>query len=150
MSLITDEQRFALVTGLELQKAIRLHYPVSILAILPDPEGAGEVADPRHLAGQLARAIGPVIRGTDLIRLPATATSLHVLLVDAPFEQLQGIIQRITEEVGRRTFQINRERRPVRLSLGGACFPTTASTLQDLLAQAELRAREARRRSQWG
>ena len=149
MTLTIDEHRFALVTELELQKAIRLHYPVSILAILPDPEGDGEVADPPRLAGQLARVIGLVIRGTDLIRLPTATTSLHVLLVDAQFEQLQGIIQRITEEIGRRTFQINRERRPVRLSLGGACFPSTASTLRDLLAQAELRAQEARRRSRW-
>lgn len=142
MPFIVDDDRFALVTELELRKAIRLHYPISMLAILP----VSKIPYPR-LTGQLAGVIGPVIRGTDLIHLPAAEPSLHVLLVDAPFDQLHGIIQRITEEVGRHTFQLNDQRKAVRLSLGGACFPTTASTLQDLVAQAELRAREARGRS---
>ncbi len=147
MPLIVNDDSFALVTELELRKAIRLHYPISMLAVLPGPKGRSKTLYPR-LTGQLAGVIGPVIRGTDLIHLPAAEPSLHVLLVDAPFDQLDGIIQRITEEVGRHTFQLNDERKAVRLSLGGACFPTTASTLQDLLAQAELRAREARRRSE--
>ncbi|MFQ5789744.1 MAG: hypothetical protein ACE5JI_04630 [Acidobacteriota bacterium] len=142
---IVDEETFTFITELETRKANRLHYVVSVLAILPDAEGDGEIRNPRSLAEELAGVVSLLIRGTDLIRLPAPSPTLHVLLVDARLEHLHVVIRRITEEVSQRLFETNGEDKAVRLSVGGACFPTTAGTSQDLLNQADTLAREARR-----
>ncbi|MFQ5848877.1 MAG: hypothetical protein ACE5IQ_14540, partial [Candidatus Methylomirabilales bacterium] len=127
---IVDEETFTFLTELELRKAVRLHYGVSILAILAEPHGEGEIPDPRRVAEPLARVISLAIRDTDAICLPASSSALEVLLVAAPLEHLAVIIQRIADEVSRHLFEINGERKPVTLSAGGACFPTTAGTRQ--------------------
>jgi hypothetical protein len=144
-ALLVDEQTFALVVELEIRKAVRLGYPVSVVAVLPDPAGGGEIPDPGSFADQVARAISRVIRGTDLLGLRAASSSVRVLLVGAALEHLHGVIQRITEEVTRYRFRINGDRTAVTLSVGSAGFPATVGTSQDLLSQAETRAREARR-----
>ena len=144
-AIIVADEVFALVAELEIRKAVRLQYPLTLLAILPEPKGGGEVPEPRHLVGQLAQVISPVIRGTDVVGLPATASSLNALLVDASLGEYHAIIERVTEEVSRHRFQLDGERKAVRLSVGGACFPSTASTMPELLAQADAQARQARR-----
>jgi hypothetical protein len=138
---IVDEETFALISELEIRKAVRLSYPVSMLAILPDPMGGGAAPDPRPLAEQLAGVLCRVVRGTDLIRLPAASAGLHALLVDAESADLPGIIERITEEVAAHQFRLDGERRGVTLSVGGASFPTTVATSQELLVEADTRAR---------
>lgn len=141
-AIIVEEETFAFVADLEVRKAPRVGYPVSLLAVVPEVEGP--LGDPGALAEQLARAISPILRSTDLIRVSSASTTLHVLLVNASVETLRGVIQRITEEVGAHLFQINGERKAVTLSLGGSCFPTTAGTTEDLLSQASALAEEAR------
>lgn len=145
--LIVADDVFALLAELEMRKAVRLQYSVSLLAIVPEPEGGGEVPTPRHLAWQLAEVVSSVIRGTDVIGVRATSSSLHALLVDASVENFPGIIERVTTEVSRHLFQLDGERKAVRLSVGSACFPTTAGVLSELLAQAEAQARQARPRA---
>ncbi len=142
-ALIVGEETFAAVTELEIRKAVRLQYPVSVLALLLVQRGEGQVLNPRHLAEQLVGVVRGVIRSTDLIRLSASSADLHVLFVDAHLEHLSVVCERITEEVSRHQFQLDGEPVAVTLSVGGACFPATASTSPDLLAQAGARAREA-------
>jgi hypothetical protein len=80
-----------------------------------------------------------------LIRLQASSPApLHVLLTGAHLEDLEGIIRRITEEVGCHLFQVTGTWRAVTLGVGGSCFPTTAGSARDLLAQARIHAGEAR------
>ena len=144
-STIVDEEAFELVIQLEVRKASRFQYPGSVLTVVADPAGEGEVPVPGRLAEQLARVISPVIRGTDLIRVTRTSRTLHVLLVGAHLEDLHVVIQRIIDEAHRHRFQMNGERKALTVSVGGACLPITASTLQDLLTQADTLARQARR-----
>jgi len=139
---IVDEQTFEFVTELEIHKASRLQYPVSLLALRPEPEG--KKPPPGPLTEQFAQVISRVIRSTDLVRLRSASCTLHVLLVGAYWEDLPSVIQRIVEEVRRHRLQIEGGRRPVALSVGAACFPTTATTVQGLSAQADNLARQDR------
>lgn len=141
-AVIVDEATFAFVTELEIPKAVRVGYPVSLLALLPGVEG--QLRDPGALAEQLAGAIRSVLRATDLIRVSPASLTLHILLVDAALEALRAVIERIAEEVSAHLFQIDDNFTAVTLSVGGACFPTTAGTAVDLLSQASALAEEAR------
>jgi len=132
---VVDEDIFDLVTELEIRKAVRLQYYVSLLAIKPDGD-TDEIADAGALAQQLAPIISQQLRGTDLIGLSADSPQLTVLLINAHLDSLSVVIQRLSEEVSRHVFQINGKRRAVNLAMGGACFPTTAGTRQDLFSQA--------------
>lgn len=132
---VVDEDTFDLVTELEIRKAVRLQYYVSLLAIKPDAD-ADEIPDAGALAQQLAPIISQQLRGTDLIAISAVSPRLHVLLINAHLDSLSVVIQRLSEEVSRHVFQINGKPRAVNLAMGGACFPTTAGTRQDLFDQA--------------
>jgi hypothetical protein len=143
-AIVVDEDSFILVTELEVRKAIRLQYPVSMLAIYPDvPDGEG-VPEPCRLGEQLAGVISRLVRSTDLIGLSASSANLHALLVDVPSEDLPVVIQRISEEVSRHRFRFEDDRKAVTVRVGSACFPTTAVSSHGLLAEAGLRAREPR------
>lgn len=131
---VVDEATFDLVTELEIRKAVRLQYYVSLLAIKPHDDD--EIADAQTLAEHLAPIISQQLRGTDLIGISADSPQLHVLLINAHLESLSVVIERLSEEIGRHVFQINGKRRALNLSMGGACFPTTAGTRQDLYNQA--------------
>jgi hypothetical protein len=132
---VVDEDTFGLVTELEIRKAERLQYYVSLLAIKPDAD-ADEIPDPEALAQQLAPIISHQLRGTDLIAISAVSPQLHVLLINAHLDSLSVVIQRLSEEVSRHVFQINGKRRALNLAMGGACYPTTAGTRRDLFDQA--------------
>ena len=84
---------FDIVVRLEIQKSLRLQYPVSLLAIRADT-GSPE-ADDSQLADQLARIVAVVVRTTDVVGRPAVGTLLHVLLVDAHHEHLPAVIARL-------------------------------------------------------
>ncbi len=132
---VVDEDTFELVTELEIRKAVRLQYYVSLLTITPDAD-TGEIPDAEALARQLAPIISQQLRGTDLIGVSADSPQLHVLLINAHLDSLSVVIQRLSEEVSRHVFQINGKRQALNLAMGGACFPTTAGTRQDLFNQA--------------
>jgi hypothetical protein len=141
---VVDENTFTLVTELEVRKAVRLQYYVSLLAIQPDPEGDAQHPNPDKLARQLAQVISRQVRGTDLICFTSAFPHLHLLLVSTDLPNLPVVIQRITQEVSRHVFQVNGQRKPVALSMGGACFPTTAGTREDLVSQVASLVTEAR------
>ena len=132
---VVDEDTFDLVTELEIRKAVRLQYYVSLLAIRPDG-GTDELPNAEALAQQLAPILSQQLRGTDLIGLSGDSPQLHVLLINAHLDSLSVVIQRLSEEVSRHVFQINGKRRALNLAMGGSCFPTTAGTRQDLFSQA--------------
>jgi hypothetical protein len=132
---VVGEDIFAFVTELEIRKAVRLQYYVSLLAIDVVDE-IDRTEDLRSLTDQVASVISEQLRGTDLIGVSAAGPSLQVLLVNAHLDSLSVVIQRITEEVSRHVFQVNGHLTPVQLIVGGSCFPTTACTRQELVTQA--------------
>ncbi len=140
---IVDEQTFALVAELEMRKAMRLQYYVSLLARAP-AAAARPPALAAALAGEVARAIRPELRATDLIGLEPTSPCLYVLLVSAALPALPVVIDRLGVEVARHRFSLGRGDERVRLAIGGACFPSTARDERDLFSQAATLLGEAR------
>lgn len=88
--------------------------------------------------------ISQQIRTTDLISPAAASPHLLILLVSADLGSLPAIIERVSQEVSRHLFHVDGYTGALTLSIGGACFPTTASTRQALLSQAASLAAEAR------
>lgn len=142
---IVDGETFDFIAELEVRKAVRLQYYVSLLAVQPEVEGGEDAPDPGALASQLARVISQQIRGTDLVGLTRSVPNIHILLINANLRDLPAVIQRILQEVNRHRFQVNGHSKAARLSVGGSCFPATASTRQDLFAQASTLLADARR-----
>jgi hypothetical protein len=142
---IVDEPIFAFVTEHEIRTATRLRYPLSLLTVLSQIEGEDEVASPNAPTEELARALSSLIRATDLIRPSRDARSLQLLLVAAPLESLPGIIQRIAAEVHAHRFMIGGDLKSMTLSVGGSCFPATASSAAELVTRADRLAAQASR-----
>jgi hypothetical protein len=132
---------FDLVTELELQKAVRLQYGVSLLTLVPQPE-EGSLAEPGRVGAQLGEMIKSLLRATDVIEKPATSAKVRVLLVAAVLEDLPAIISRLEAEVSHHRVLTDRGARHMTLRIGAACFPTTATTAEDLRNWADARASE--------
>jgi hypothetical protein len=110
---MVNQDLFRFISALEVQKAIRIRYPISLLTIIFRPD-----AEPRRVADSIAR----VIRCTDVMTYQAAQTTLQILLVDASLDDTTSVIQRLREH----------------MSPGDAwdwrvkSFPETATSLEDL------------------
>jgi Diguanylate cyclase, GGDEF domain len=142
---LVDEKIFAFATEYVIGISTRLRCPISLLTVFPQGGAQGESAAPADLPEQLTKALCHILRATDLICFSPDDRALRILLVDAPLEALPGIIQRISAEVEAQRFSGGWADRTVTLSVGGACFPTTAGTAEELVNRADTLAAEARR-----
>ncbi len=133
--MIVDEQTLVLLTDLEVRKAVRLQYYVSLLAVQAEFEGFTPLPETQEVPWQIADVMSREIRNTDAIRIRQAWPHLHVLLVSAPLYNLPIIIERLVRAVNRHPFAISDTSQPVSLAIGGACFPTTARGLEDLSTQ---------------
>ncbi len=147
---VVGDDIFVFVTEHEIRAATRMRYPVSLLAVQPQLLGAPQAGISGDVIDRLATALSAILRKTDLIRQPRDTTWLHILLVGAPLESLPGIIQRIVVEVDAQRFLIEGNETVATLSVGGACFPTSATTATELITRADALAEEARRDDQAG
>ncbi len=124
---VVDERLFKFVLEMEVRKALRIQYPLLLLTIVrqtPATRGSAGFAD----VGSIVEPLSRVIRAGDLIGLVPTGPALRVLLVGAYLEDADGVIERIREEFPRETT----------LRFGVACFPGTATTVEELLSRADL------------
>lgn len=142
---IVDDDTFALITELEVRKAVRLQYYVSLLGIRADLEDGDEGPAPRSINQQLAELISTEVRSTDVICATPASPYLRILLVNAHLYNLPVVIQRIIRTVSRHVFEINDQLREVALSMGGACFPSTARGRHELFTQVGALVMEAQR-----
>lgn len=123
---IIDGQLFRHLVDLEIRRAQRLRYCVSLVRIASDlPRETGPRPEP-----PFAEMIAGSIRATDVVARWA-ATSLGLLLVGADVPNLPAIVGRLTIDI--RTVW----------SAGGSCYPGTATGTEDLLHQAEDRMLDA-------
>jgi len=119
---IIDAGAFGMILGLEVKKAQRLRYFVSVVCLRVEHSDA--------TSERVARALARNIRETDCITSRDERTVL-MLLVDAEPDDLTAIVQRVIGAVDVRTW-----------SAGGASYPNTALTTDELVTQAvELQAR---------
>ena len=140
---IVDAQLFAFVTEHETRTATRVRYPVSVLTVLPQVEGEDEPVTADAPTDQLADAFSALVRSTDIIRRSRNSPGLQLLLVAAPLESLPGIIQRLASETDAHRFPVNGVLKSMTLSIGGASFPSTAGSAEDLVRRADALAAEA-------
>lgn len=114
---IVDDDVFRLLVDMEVQKAQRLRYLVSVICI--DVEGTGAIPE-------AVRMMAPVIRATDAVAARDRSTVAALLLVAAEASDLGTILERL-KSAGLES---------VAWSAGGACYPQTAGSAQELLDQA--------------
>ena len=120
-STTVDEPLFHFLVELEVAKAQRLQYCVSVVSLAVDsPSADTDYSFIKRMSERFIRQL----RATDVV-VPYPASSLTLLLVDAEAPALSSIIHRITEHLG-----------PIPWSAGGASYPRTASGAQDLLDRA--------------
>jgi hypothetical protein len=122
---VVDEHLFRLVASLEVKKAPRLQYPLTIMTILST---SVESAEP------MARLTSSAVRRSDLVGLNPSGPGMRLLLIDMGIEELESVIRRVNEKLA--------DFSPV--GFGTACFPTTGSNLEELLTQADTQARAQR------
>jgi hypothetical protein len=143
-ALLVDEETFTLVVELEVRQAIRLQYYVCLLVLQADTEERRPDVDWTTLHRLVAEAIRDYIRNTDLVSVRTTPPHVRVLLVSPSLENLPDIIGRIMGAVNGRPFDVDGDAVHVTLSMGGACFPTTARSRAELVRQAQSLSAEAR------
>jgi hypothetical protein len=131
-----SDRVFRYLLTLEVEKAARLGYCVSLVCLEPDQEPLG--AD-GHLARNLARLALPSLRRTDAAGMIGRDT-VGLLLVDAAPSALPVIVDRAVGLLR----SPDRERVGPLVSGGGACFPLTASSEPALVRQAWACLRQAR------
>jgi hypothetical protein len=145
-----DEATFALVAELEIRQAVRLQYYVSLLTLDADIHGPAPPLPGRTLSGPIAELIRDQIRGSDVVSAVPESSQLQVLLVSTHVHSLPAVIERIAAAVGGHAFEADGRTWRVTLSIGGACFPTTARTRPELFRQAESLSAAARREASQG
>jgi hypothetical protein len=134
-ALVVDIETFWLVGELEIRKALRLQYPVAIVVIKPSFSLEGEE---RRLLERLARLVSPLVRQTDLVAVSSKRPpALYLLLVDALPGDLEVIMARIGHEVHRHQAPGLWDSERIRINLGAACFPSTATTWRGLVFEAD-------------
>ena len=121
---VVTKDLFEFLAELEVQKALRLGYPVSVVTILPVD---GSLAERPRLLEQMALVITRVLRSTDSVADHPTVVGLRLLLVDIAPEDVGRVIRRIVDHVGQ----------TVTLRFGVACFPATARSVSELLLRAD-------------
>ena len=118
---LVDGSTFRFLVNLEVQKAQRLHYCISLLCLTADLQPARTAESAMMpIANLLLRSL----RSTDVIA-PYAHSSLTILLVDAETAHLPSILARLTEHL-----------ETVPWSAGGSCYPRNATRLEDMLHQA--------------
>jgi GGDEF domain-containing protein len=134
---LVDVDTFTLVTELELRRAIRLQYYVSLLVLQADFDHEAAIAERVVLHQTIAEVIRDQIRSTDVVSVMPSTPRLEVLLVSTYLDNLPAIIERIATAASTRALELEGRIARMTLSIGGACFPTTARERTELFQQAE-------------
>jgi hypothetical protein len=131
--LVLDEGLLVFLLTLEVNKAIRLQYCLSVFCLAPDLP-MGEVAP--TLLNRLAEAAICQLRATDVAASFPAPHCVMLLLVDANARALPGIFQRLITALEATPLNGKREGQRFTFSAGGGCYPQTAANGNELLRQA--------------
>jgi hypothetical protein len=127
-----EEDLFRFLVDLEIRKAGRLHYCVSVVCMTPHGiEGRDESDFVRRAAAAASRAF----RATDIVST-LSPSLVCTLLVNAETRDLPDIFRRTTTELDNLARSPSGERERIAWNAGGSCYPVTATTGADLLRQA--------------
>jgi hypothetical protein len=126
---IVDSSLFRVLVEMETRKAQRMRYVVSLVCL-----GVDDTAPSTMAGSALAQRVAPAIRATDAVAATQDGDSITMLLVDAEDTDLPTIMGRLTPGLD-----------DVRWSAGGACYPKTAATADELLSQAQAMMAQAKK-----
>lgn len=133
-SHLIAEDLFKLLLHLEVQKAVRLQYCVSVICLTADVPAQGV---PPTLPQQIAESTVRQLRGTDVATIFSSGGSVGLMLIDADTRTLRQILERATDAARVAVAQtVAGQQQPVSLSAGASCYPETATSGRDLLRQA--------------
>ena len=118
---MVDSGGFRRLVDMEIQKAQRLRYCVSIACIAADRR-TPEEEEPA--VAVLAERVTPLIRSTDIVTC-WDPPCLALMLIDADVASLPSIVDRLTTRLEMYLW-----------SAGGASYPKTATRADDLFHQA--------------
>ena len=118
---MVDDALFRLLLQLEIQKAQRLRYTVSIVCLTIERSGAG---NGQATSTSIAESIAVRLRGTDVVAIQAEGL-VFCLLVDADVAHLPAILERLTSRLQTASW-----------SAGGSSYPRTAVCAEDMVRQA--------------
>ena len=128
-NLITEDL-FKRLLHLEIQKAVRLQYCVSVICFTADVPAEAASAELSH---QIAEAALRQLRRTDVATIRSPGSSVALLLIDADTRALHEILDRASDTArGAATQAVER----LSLSAGASCYPETATSGPELLRQA--------------
>ena len=113
---IIDGELFRFLVDIEVRKAQRLRYCVSLVCLAANLR-------PHPSEPPFAEIVARHIRATDAVA-PWVSSALALLLVDAEVTSLPSIVRRLTKDL------------PTEWSAGGSGYPRTATGAEDLLRQA--------------
>jgi GGDEF domain-containing protein len=133
-SNVIPEDLFRLLLHLEIQKAVRLQYCVSVICLAPDVPA--QSASPT-LPAQIAESAVRQLRGTDVATIFSAGGSVGLMLIDADTRTLGQILDRATDAARVAVSQaVSGQDQPLSLSAGASCYPEKATSGRDLLRQA--------------
>jgi len=118
---IVDSKVFRLLVDLEVQKAQRLHYCISVVCLAA--EMLSDTA-PAAIGNPVASLVSRHLRATDVVA-PYGHSFVAILLVDTETGHLPAILDRLTEHLG-----------SVPWSAGGSSYPRHVTMAEDMLRQA--------------
>jgi len=126
------ESLFGFLLDLEVRKAFRLRYCVSVVCIAPD-------VHPHDVAPEYARYLGA--RATQQLRTIDSVTMLRrdalgILLIDADPSKLPLILNRLMKDLCAHPMKASGHARRPTWSAGGSSYPATAHNKGELLEQA--------------
>lgn len=133
---VVDERLFDYLLELEIKRANRYLYFFSLLAVQPDLLPANNGMKDKPLLTRLGTLIQSEIRTSDVVGRIGTDT--YFLLIHQADEGGSVIVgERVRGRVENYTFTADREHegseKKLTISLGGVCFPTHATTHNDLV-----------------
>ena len=120
-AIVVDDLLFRFLVDLEVQKAQRLRYCVSLACLSVEVASAQTREPPRP---SLTETIAHDIRGSDVVAQWAPAP-VALLLIGAETTHVPSILRRLMALLDTTT-----------CSAGGSCYPKTAASAQDMLRQA--------------
>jgi hypothetical protein len=130
-SRLLTQNAFELVLDGELKRAVRSQNYLTLVVLAAQREWDGlEVSADRGTVAEVAGLVTREVRDTDLVGQTDEGT-LSLVLIDADYDNSTKVIERLMSRIGSYAFV-----KPLRVSVGAACYPTHAMDATTLKQQA--------------
>ena len=130
-SRLLTQNAFEFVLDGELKRAVRSQNYLTLVVLETKREWEGlEVTADEGMVEEVAQVVGREVRDTDLLGKTDKGT-VSIVLLDADFDNSARVIERLVSRIDNYDFP-----RPLRISVGAACYPTHAVDAETLRRQA--------------